>query len=119
MVAELQNAVVDILTGVTVDAYGDDADNMVPRIQGLPAYLAERTERVFDPATQQPRVVRQATCKVPSWAAVVTTDQIRDTLTGNLYIVVDVITPPSLTGLAMGGPPDTLLTLRRITAAAP
>ena len=92
---------------------------MVPRIQGLPAFLAETTQRVFDPATQQPRIVRQATCKVPSWAAVVTTDQIRDSLTGNVYIVTDVITPAVLTSMAMGGPPDTLLTLRRITAAAP
>ena len=92
---------------------------MVPVLQGLPAILAETTQRVFDPATQQPRIVRQATCKVPAWAGVVTTDQVRDTLTGNVYIVIDVITPASLTSLSMGGPPDTLLTLRRITAAAP
>ena len=81
--------------------------------------LAETTQSVFDPATQMPRTVRQATCKVPSWAGVLSTDQIRDSLTGNVYAVIDVITPPVLTSLAMGGPPDTLLTLRRITAVAP
>ena len=119
MVAEAQNAYVDLLRGTTTDAYGDTADSMVPVIQGMPAILAETTQSVFDPATQMPRTVRQATCKVPSWAGVLSTDQIRDSLTGNVYAVIDVITPPVLTSLAMGGPPDTLLTLRRITAVAP
>ena len=92
---------------------------MMPVIQGLPAILAEVSQVVQDPATQMPRVIREATCKVPAWAGVLNTDQVRDTLTGNVYAVIDVITPPTTVALTMGGAPDTLLRLRRISAAAP
>ena len=117
MVAEAANTTVSILRGVSYDEYGDLQDDMAAVTPGIPAVLVETTQSVFDPATQTPRTVRAATCRVPAWTGVLNTDQIRDDLTGSTYSIEDVTRPPTITSSPVGGPVDIVLTLRRITAA--
>lgn len=117
MVAEAANTTVAILRGVSYDAYGDIQDATTEVTAGIPAILAETSRQVTDPSTQTPRTIRSATCKVPYWTQVLNTDQIRDQVTGNVYAIIDITKPPTLTHMPVGGPVDLLLTLRRITAS--
>lgn len=106
-----------ILRGATYDGYGDLSDAATEVTGGIPAILAETSKTVMDPATATPRTIRSATCKLPHWAQVKNTDQIRDQVTGNVYAIIDITQPPSFTSMPAGGPVDLLLTLRRITGS--
>lgn len=117
MVAEAANTTVSLLRGTTYDGYGDVQDTSTPVMAGVPAVLVETSHQAFDPVTQAPRTVRAATCKVPAWVGVQNTDQIQDETTGNVYMVEDITQPPTITSMPAGGAVDTVLTLRRITAA--
>lgn len=109
----LQTTAVSILRGTTSDAYGDEADDNTAAYQNVPASIVEGTAKtVLDPSTQAARTVRAITAVLPSWADVLNTDRIQDQATGTLYIIESVTAQPSL-----GYPPDTILTLRRVTAA--
>lgn len=112
MGAETANALISVLRGTTTDGYGDTLDDMQPLYQSIPATLVETTQVVQDPDTQTPRVIRAITGLVPLWLGVQTTDQVQDQA-GNLYIVVDVITQPNITG----APPESKLILRRVTGS--
>ena len=117
MVAEACNAYVDILRGVTYDACGDITDSgTTAAFTGVPAILAETSHTTMDPATQTPRTIRSVTLKLPWYTKARTSDQIRNTITGDLYAVIDVTAPPTTVAMPAGGPPDLLLTLRRITS---
>lgn len=117
MVAEVANAQISVLRGVDFSAYGDLEDNMAAVTPGIPAVLIETSTSVFDPATQTPRTVRSATCRVPAWTKVLNTDQIRDDATGTIYSIEDVTRPATLITTHAGGRPDLVLTLRRVTAS--
>lgn len=117
MVAEAQNTTVAIMRGVSYNSAGDLQDAATEVTGGIPAILAETSHVTFDPATQTPRTVRSATCKVPFWAGISDNDQIKDQATGRVYAVIDIEKPPTLTASPVGGPVDILLTLRRVTAA--
>ena len=117
MVAEVANCTVSILRGVGYDEYGDISDDMAAVTPGIPAVLIETSRSVFDPATQTPRTVRSATCRVPAWTKVLNTDELRNDLTGDIYSVEDITRPPTLMTTQAGGREDLVLTLRRITAA--
>ena len=117
MVAEVANCTISLLRGVGYDEYGDISDDMASVTPGIPAVLIEVAKSVFDPATQTPRTVRSATCRVPAWTKVLNTDQIRDDRTGDTYAIEDITRPPTLITTYAGGRPDLVLTLRRITAA--
>lgn len=114
MGAETANALISVLRGTTTDGYGDTLDDMQPLYQGIAATLVETAQVVQDPDTQTPRVVRAITALVPLWLGVQTTDRVQDQ-GGNVYIVVDVITQPSITGAT----PDSKLILRRVTGSGP
>lgn len=113
MVAEVQNTTVTVLRGTTVNDYGDTVDSDTPVFSGLPACLTETGKTVQDPSTTSPRTIRQVQCIVPQYAAVVNTDQVVDESTGQKYMVIGVTMPPTL----MGAPVDTVLDLKRVTAA--
>ena len=112
----LANTKVSVLRGTTSDPYGDDIDAMVPFETDVPALLVETAQQVFDPATQQPRTVRTAECYVPPWLKILNTDQVYDQLTGETFMVIDIVAQPWLNP---GGPRLTELKLRRVSAAAP
>lgn len=117
MVAEAANTTITLLRGTTFDSYGDVEDAAEPMVSGVPAILVETGRTVSDPATQTPRTVRSATCKIPSWLGALNTDQIQDETTGAVYAIEDITQPPSLISSPAGGAVDIVLTLRRVTAA--
>lgn len=112
----LANTKLSILRGTANDPYGDEIDAMVPYETDVPALLVETAESVFDPATQEPRTVRTAMCYVPPWLDVLNTDQVYDQLTGDTFMVIDIVAQPWRNP---GGSRLTELKLRRVSAAAP
>jgi hypothetical protein len=112
----LANTRCSVLRGTATDAYGDTVDAMTPYETDVPALLTEEAQTVFDPATQEPRTVRTAMCYVPPWLDVLNTDQIYDQLSGETFMIIDIVAQPWLNP---GGPRLTQLKLRRVSAAAP
>jgi hypothetical protein len=112
----LANTKVTVLRGTGTDAYGDEIDVMTPLETDVPAMLVETAQTVFDPATQEPRTVRTAECYVPPWLDVLNTDQVYDQLTGDTFMVIDIVAQPWRNP---GGSRLTTLKLRRVSAAAP
>ena len=109
---DLANCTVTIQRGTTVDAYGDVDDSLTPVYTGVPAAIVESAKTVTDPSSQTPRTIRTITCVMPSWADVLNTDTLRNEQNNQGYAVESVEAQPSL-----GYPPDTILILRRLTAA--
>jgi hypothetical protein len=119
VVAEAANTYVAILSGTAYNAYGDVIDAATEVTSNIPAILIETSKMVQDPVTQTPRTVRSATLKLPYYVDVDDGNQIRDQVTGNVYAIIDITRPPTLTGMPVAGPPDWLLTLRRVTSQQP
>jgi hypothetical protein len=114
MVLPLANTRCSVLRGTTVSPYGDTVDAASVHEANIPALLVEKSQVVHDPATQEPRTIRTAECYVPPWLDVLNTDQVYDQLTGNTYMIIDIVAQPAF---APGGPRLTELQLRRVTAA--
>jgi hypothetical protein len=106
----LATATVSVLRGTTTDEFGDEVDGSTVHESGIPAYLTEKTETVFDPGTQTPRVVRMAMALLPHGTDVTDEDRLRDDSSGITYIVDDVIQTN-----APGQMTDLKLVLRRVT----
>lgn len=103
---------VSVLRGTTEDEWGDEIDSTTPAYTGVPAAIVESSRVTTDPATQAPRTIRSISCVMPGWADVLNSDRLQDEATGSIFAVIEVSAQPSL-----GYPPDTLLTLRRVTGA--
>jgi hypothetical protein len=114
VVAEAANAIVSILRGVTYDDYGNLTDAGTEVFSSIPAILVETSHSTFDPAAQKPRTIRM---RLPAWTEALNSDQIRNQVTGDLFAVTDVTRPPTLTAMPVGGLPDLVLTLKRVTGA--
>ena len=112
MGAETANTTCSVLTGSTVNQFGDVIDSNTPRISGLPITLIETGKTVQDPSTPTPRTVREIYCSVPEWAGVLNTDRIMDERTQDVYIVISVTKPATI----IGAPVDTVCQLKRISA---
>jgi hypothetical protein len=108
----LANTAATILRGTTTDAYGDVDDAATVAHADVPAAIVESSKVVTDPSSQTPRTIRAITCVMPGWADVLNTDRVQDQGTGYVYAIESVEAQPSL-----GYPADTVLTLRRLTAA--
>lgn len=111
-VAETATTLATVLSGTTQNQFGDTVDANTPVIEHMPVTLIETGHRTQDPSSPTPRTIRQITCHVPQWAGVTTDMRILDETTGDVYIVISVTTPPTLTG----APVDTVLQLKRVTA---
>jgi hypothetical protein len=111
--AETANTTATIYRGTTANQFGDEVDSNVLFISGLPVTLIETGKSVQDPSTPTPRTIRQITCIVPEWAGIVNTDRVMDERTGDVYIIISVTRPPT----TIGAPVDTVLGLKRISAA--
>jgi hypothetical protein len=112
MGAETANTTCSVLSGSTVNQFGDSIDANSPRISSLPITLIETGKSVQDPSTPTPRTIRQIYANVPEWAGITNDDRIYDERTGDTYIIVAVTKPPTI----IGAPVDTVLQLRRVTA---
>jgi hypothetical protein len=82
-----------ILRGTTTDEYGDVADAANIIATGVLASIQETTHRVWDRATQTPRIVRGFGCSMPSTTDIGPDDRFRDDTNGVTYIVVAVTQP--------------------------
>lgn len=83
-----------IFRGATSSAFGDPVpNNTTPAASGVLLAVDERGSRIWDPATQTPRVVRVVYGTVPSTTDVLTGDRIRDDTNGVLYLVQNVTRP--------------------------
>lgn len=99
-----------ILRGTTTDAYGDPEDNGTVVAAGIIASIRETSRTVFDPNTQQPRIVRSTEGVMPAGTDVVDTDQVRDDTYGVSYFV-EAVTQDREPGFT----PDLKLQLKRVS----
>jgi hypothetical protein len=105
---QMANCLITIMRGSEVNDYGDISDIGRPIYSHVPAAAVEKSQVVFDPATQRPQAIRTVMCVVDSWADVLTTDTIQREDSGDFFSVLDIQRQPSLIGVA----PDIILTLR-------
>lgn len=99
-----------ILRGTTTDDYGDVTDNATVVATGIIASIREQSRTVFDPNTQQPRIVRFTEGVMPAGTDVVDTDQVRDDTYGITYFV-EAVTQDREPGFT----PDLKLQLKRVS----
>lgn|SRR5579875_2179773 len=107
------NTTVKILRGTTVDDLGNEVDLNEPVFQGLPAALMETNQTTQDPTTPTPRTIRSIYLAVPAYVGLQTTDRVLDEWTGDTYMVIEVIKPPTI----VGAPVDTRALLKRVTGS--
>lgn len=99
-----------IFRGTYTDEYGDTVPNNAAALHtDVLASIIEKNSRVWDPATQTPRVVRVVSGTVPSTTDILTGDRIRDDRNGVLYVVQNVTRPRT-----PGRTPDVALELKRV-----
>lgn len=84
-----------IFRGSTTDpTYGHPVpNNTTPLYVRVLAQVDETSSRVWDPATQTPRVVRSVVAQMPSTTDILTGDRFRDDTHGVLYVVQNVTRP--------------------------
>ena len=112
MPAETANTCCSVLSGSTVNQFGDLIDANTPRISSLPVTLIETGKSVQDPSTPTPRTIRAIYLSVPEWVGILTTDRVLNQVTQDIFIIISV-TKPSTT---IGAPVDTVCQLKRISA---
>lgn len=89
----LASCTASILRGTTVDQYGDVEDTGTVAATGIPMSIQDTTQRVWDPSTQTPRVVRVIQAYCQSDVDLRTGDQVRDDTNGITYMVTNVTQP--------------------------
>lgn len=106
----IANTKVSVLTGTSVDDWGDTVDNNTVAVSGIPASLVERSRLITTPEQPTPRVIRYTVGRLPGRTPVGPEDRIRDDRTGAIYAIT-AVTPPS----GVGHQPDLRLDLKRVT----
>lgn len=112
MGAETQNGTATIFRGSTTNQFGDSVDSNTPLMTGVPVTLIETGKKVQDPSTPTPRTVREVYLNAPYWTGIQNTDRVLDERTQDVYIVISVTRPPTLTG----APVDLVCQLKRVSA---
>lgn len=79
--------VVDVLTGTTDDEYGDPVAGTTVAAANIPAAILESSARVSRLDTDTPRTVTILKGRLPSGTPVNDGDRLRDTLTGQLWLI--------------------------------
>lgn len=100
--------VVNVLTGTTVDAYGDVTDAAQVAAEAVPASIVEKAVTVRREDTQSPRVVSSHAGRVPAGTPVGQGDRLQAS-DGTTW-VVDAAHQPTSPVMAM----DVRLNLRRL-----
>jgi hypothetical protein len=99
-----------VLRGTTTDTYGDPQDNGTVAVTGVIASIRETSRTVFDPNTQEPRIVRFTEGVMPAGTDVQDSDQVRDDTYGITYFV-EAVTQRREPGFT----PDLQLQLKRVS----
>lgn len=108
--AFVPNVLVDILRGVTTDAYGDEVDTGQVAAYGVPVAITETTRLEREPGSTTPRTVRTYRARFRPGAGVRDGDRLRVTGGGSTYRVEGVGEPTDVVGAA-----DILCGLVRVT----
>lgn len=93
----------------TFEGYDDSSLSNVPLYVKLPAHLVQNNKIVYDPVSGRKSIVESWTGRLRPGTDVQESDRIKDTRTGNWFMVDSVISPPLVTGAA-----DVKLTLTRV-----
>lgn len=101
-----------ILRGTTTNEFGDTVDTDTVIQSGIPFYISDIADRVWDPSTQTPRVIRSIDGQCQSDVDLRIGDRVRDDTNGITYIVNDVTQP-----YGAGWTSDLDVDLKRITPA--
>jgi hypothetical protein len=105
---------VTVLTGTTVDDWGDTVDSATPgtdpRQRGLPAAITLASKTITTPEQPTPRVIRTHVARLPAATPVGPEDRLRDDTTGTIYAITAVTAE---TGI--GHTPDVRLDLKQVT----
>jgi hypothetical protein len=112
MTAEAANTTCSVLRGTAVNAFGDTIDDSQILFEHVPAILTETGRTIQDPSSPTPRTIRDVVCKLPAWTGVLNTDRITDESSGDVFIILAVTQPPTLTG----APVDLSLQLKRVSS---
>lgn len=99
-----------ILRGTTIDADGDEVDTDTAIATGVPALITEKSRTVYDPSTQERRIIRVSRGAVQSDTDIRDNDRLRDDTNGITYMVQSV----TQAGGA-GFTNDLVLELKRVT----
>jgi hypothetical protein len=99
-----------ILRGTTTDQFGDQVDTGTVIATDVPALITEKSRTVYDPSTQERRIVRVSRGAVQSDTDIRDNDQLRDYTTGITYMVQSV-TQAGGAGFVN----DLVLELKRVT----
>lgn len=99
-----------VLRGTGTDTYGDVTDNSTVAASGILASIRETSRTIFDPNTQQARVIRTTEGVMPAGTDVVDTDQVRDDTNGITYFV-EAVTQNREPGFT----PDLVMQLKRVS----
>ena len=102
---------VTIQRGTATDSYGDEIDSGQVHATGVPVVITEVQQRSFLPDEQRGGVTEQHIIRFRPAVDIREGDRVLDEHTGALYVITDVTTPPSVTGLA-----DIRTTATRIAA---
>lgn len=82
---------ISILTsGVTIDGFGDETQDINVVQQGIPASIMEQSRDIKSAGTREPRVTRTALGRVASNVPIDTDNRIKDEQTGIIYLVLAV-----------------------------
>jgi hypothetical protein len=106
----LATTTVSVLRGTSTDEFNDEVDNDTIAASGIPASIMEQTRRVFTQDSQQPRIIRYITGRVPSTTLVEVGDRVRDEATDLVYAIDAMSQPGSPVHTA-----DIRLDLKRVT----
>lgn len=88
----LASTTCSILRGTTTNAWGDQIDdpNAAVVATGVPVALDVTNTQVFDPTTQQLRVIRSIRGAIQSDTDIRDTDRLRDDTSGIVYMIESV-----------------------------
>lgn len=114
MVAEAANATVTILRATVPTKYGQP-DGWTALYTGVPAVLVDSLSGNPNVNDTTPTGTRTVECHLPASVGLLGSDQVRDEMTGLLYLVGDISQPPTL----IGAPVDTKVTLQLVAGSAP
>lgn len=91
-----------VYRGSAPNGLGDEVDNNSAPLAGLSsvrASIIERTRTVLDPASGEPRTIRNVVGRLPGDADVVKGDRVQDVRRGVFYVVEEITyTPYTLSG---------------------
>lgn len=81
---------VDVLTGTTIDDYGDPVDAATVAAAAVPVSILDQSSRTTRNDTDTPRTITTLKGRAPSGTPVGPGDRLRENATGQLWLVDDV-----------------------------